>query len=69
MAYGHTNTRGKTYYLHATTRKFKSGKEQKLYFFAKTEREGALDAVPEGYEVVETKSGLPVLKRVQQQGE
>ena len=69
MAFSHTNSRGKTYYLHATTRKFKSGKEQKLYFFAKTEREGALDAVPEGYEVVETKSGLPVLKRVQQQGE
>jgi hypothetical protein len=66
MAFSYTNSRGKTYYLHATTRKLKSGKEQKLYFFAKAEREGALEAVPEGYKVAETKSGLPVLKRVQQ---
>lgn len=65
MAFSHTNTRGNTYYLHATTRKLKSGKEQKLYFFAKTERDGALEEVPEGYEVTETKNGLPVLKRAQ----
>jgi hypothetical protein len=66
MAFSHTNSRGKTYYLHATTRALKSGKEHKLYFFAKTEKEGALDAVPEGYEVVESKSGLPMLKRREQ---
>jgi hypothetical protein len=66
MAYSYTNTRGKTYYLHATTRVLKSGKEQKLYYFAKEERAGALEGVPAGYEVIETKSGLPVLKRVQQ---
>jgi hypothetical protein len=63
MAFGYTNSRGKTYYLHASTRTLKSGKEQKLYFFAKTEKEGALDNVPEGYQVVESKNGLPVLKR------
>ena len=66
MAFSHTNTQGKTYYLHATTRKLKSGKEQKLYFFAKTERAGALEEIPEGYEVTETRNGLPVLKRAQQ---
>ena len=33
------------------------------FFFAKAEKEGALDAVPEGYEVSESKNGLPVLKR------
>jgi hypothetical protein len=37
-----------------------------LYFFARTEKEGALDAVPEGYEVGESKNGLPFLKRAQQ---
>jgi hypothetical protein len=42
----------------------KSGKEQTLYFFAKKVKdEGALDAVPAGYQVVESKNGLPVLKK------
>ena len=63
MAYSYKNSRGTTYYLHARTRDLKSGKKQTLYFFAKTEKEGTLDRVPEGYEVSETKNGLPVLKR------
>ena len=63
MAFAYTNSRGNTYFLHATTRTLKSGKEQKLYFFAKTVKDGALDAVPAGYQVVESKNGLPVLKR------
>jgi hypothetical protein len=63
MAFSYTNSRGKTYFLHATTRTLKSGKEQKLYYFAKTKKEGTLDAVPAGYEVSETRNGLPVLKR------
>jgi hypothetical protein len=67
MAFTHTNSRGKTYILHARTRALKSGKQQSLYFFARTEKEGALDAVPEGYEVGEGKNGLPFLKRAQQQ--
>jgi hypothetical protein len=65
MAFEFTNSRGNTYILHSTTRTLKSGKEQTLYYFAKTEKEGALDAVPEGYEVFESKNGLPVLKRKQ----
>ena len=63
MAYSHTNSKGKTYYLHATKRKLKSGKESSLYFFAKEVKAGALDAVPEGYQVVESKTGLLALKR------
>ena len=65
MAFSYTNAKGNTYYLHASTRTLKSGKEHKLYFFAKTERDGSLEAVPEGYQVSETKNGLPVLKRIQ----
>jgi hypothetical protein len=34
-----------------------------LYFFAKEVKDGALDAVPDGYQVAETKTGLPVLKK------
>jgi hypothetical protein len=65
MAFTYTNSKGNTYILHSTTRTLKSGKKQTLYFFAKTEKEGALNAVPEGYEVMESKAGLPVLKRTQ----
>ncbi len=63
MAFTYTNSRGTTYILHARTRTLKSGKQQSLYFFARTEKEGALDAVPEGYKVGENKNGLPFLKR------
>jgi hypothetical protein len=63
MAYAFKNSKGTTYYLHGRTRTLKSGKKQTLYFFAKTEKEGTLDAVPVGYEVFESKNGLPVLKK------
>ena len=54
MAYGHTNSKGNTYYLHSKGR---------MFFFSKEIKEGALDAVPAGYDVVEMKTGLPVLKK------
>ncbi len=54
MAYGHTNSKGTTYYLHSKGR---------MFFFSKEIKEGALDAVPAGYDVVEMKTGLPVLKK------
>lgn len=63
MAFTYTNSKGKTYILHGRTRTLKSGKETTLYFFAKEEKEGSLDAVPEGYQVSESKNGLPVLKK------
>jgi hypothetical protein len=63
MAYSHTNTKGNTYILHGRTSTTSTGKERTLYFFAKEERDGALDAVPEGYMVSETKSGMLVLKK------
>jgi len=63
MAFSFKNSKGNVYYLHSTTRATKSGKEQHLYFFAKVQKAGALDKVPDGYVVEEAKSGLPVLKR------
>ncbi|OGO26261.1 MAG: hypothetical protein A2136_09365 [Chloroflexi bacterium RBG_16_54_11] len=63
MAYSYKNTKGQTYYLHATTRVLKSGAKQSLYYFAKTQKSGALDAVPAGFMVTESKTGLPVLKK------
>jgi len=56
MAYAHTNSKGTTYYLHSKGR---------MFFFAKEIKEGALDAVPEGYNVVEMKTGMLALKKVQ----
>ena len=63
MAYSHTYSKGNTYFLHSRKTVLKGGREQTIYFFAKTVKEGAIDAVPEGYEVSESKNGLPVLKK------
>ena len=59
MAYAHTNSKGTTYYLHSNGR---------MFFFSKEVKDGALDAVPAGYNVVEMKTGMPVLKKVVAEG-
>ena len=66
MAYAYTNSKDRTYILHSKTTVLKNGREQTIYFFGKEEKEGALDAVPDGYVVSESKNGLPVLKRAPQ---
>jgi len=65
MAYAFTNSKGTTYYLHTKKSITSTGKERTLFFFAKEIKEGTptLDAVPAGYQVVEMKTGLPVLKK------
>ena len=64
MAYSYKNSKGKEYFLHVTKVKRASGKETELYFFAPDGRKGKeVAAVPEGKEVVELASGLPVLKK------
>jgi hypothetical protein len=63
MALKYTNSKGTTYYLHGRTTLLKSGKKRTLYFFAKDVRDGSLDAVPSGYKIMESKNGLPVLKK------
>lgn len=63
-AYAYTNSKGQTYYLHTREVTLKNGRTQRIYFFARDIRDGALEAVPAGYEVVETKrTGMPVLKK------
>jgi hypothetical protein len=63
MAYAFTNSKGVTYYLHTKKSTTSTGKERTLFFFAKAVKDGTLDTVPEGYRVVEMKTGLPVLKK------
>lgn len=64
-AYSYTNKKGQTYYLHTKEVTLKNGRVQRIYFFARDVREDdALDAVPAGMEVMETKrTGMPVLKK------
>lgn len=63
-AYSYTNSKGQTYYLHTREVTLKNGRVQRIYFFARDIRDGALADVPAGYEVMETKrTGMPVLKR------
>jgi len=63
MAFSYTNKRGVTYFLHSRVTVLKSGKSQSLFFFAKEQKAGVLEAVPAGYKVAETTNGLPVLKK------
>lgn len=63
MAYSHKNSKGVTYYLHSRKTMLKGGREQTIYFFGKEVKDGALNAVPAGYMVSETKNGLLVLKK------
>ena len=63
MAYSVKSAKtGTTYYLHGKTTETKSG-ARTLYFFAKEVKDGALDALPDGYTTAESATGLPVLKK------
>jgi hypothetical protein len=64
MAYSYTNKKGVKYYLHKKDVTLRGGRHQTIYYFARDVRDGAIDAVPAGYKVVETeRTGMPVLKK------
>jgi hypothetical protein len=55
---------GETYYLHSKEVTLRGGRRQTIYFFARTEKEGALDDLPAGMVVMENaRTGLPMLKK------
>lgn len=55
---------GKTYYLHTKEVKLAGDRKQRIYYFAGTEGENSLDAIPAGYETMENKrTGLPMLRK------
>jgi hypothetical protein len=55
---------GKTYFLHERKQALKGGQQVTLYYFGAEPKEGAIDALPAGYEVSENmKTGLPLLKK------
>jgi len=65
MAYSVVSKKtSKTYYLHSKNVTLKGGREQVIYFFAGEVKDGALDALPAGYEVMENdRTGLPMLRK------
>jgi len=64
MAYEFTNSKGVKYYLHFKDVNLKGGRIQRIYFFARDIRDGSLDDVPAGYQVMETeRTGMPILKK------
>ena len=65
MAFSTTNRRQEQYFLHARDIELRNHHSQRIYFFAKSEQVGAIDHVPEGYEIVENpRTGLPVLRKI-----
>jgi regulator of protease activity HflC (stomatin/prohibitin superfamily) len=64
MVFSYTNKRGDTYFLHARENPTKTGKTRTLYFFSREKKAGLLQALPDGYKVIETANGMPVLKKV-----
>jgi hypothetical protein len=63
MAFAYTNSKGTTYYLHGREVELNNDHQRTIYFFAKDAREGALDQVPEGWQVMEGRNALPVLSK------
>ena len=62
-AFTYTNSKGNNYILHSRVTTLKNGQKQTIYFFAREAKDGALNEVPAGYTVSESKNGLPVLKK------
>ena len=56
---------GKTYFLHSRQQTLKGGAVVTLYYFASVAGAGAMEALPQGYEVTENeRTGLPLLKKI-----
>ncbi|MBI2463750.1 hypothetical protein HYV57_02240 [Candidatus Peregrinibacteria bacterium] len=68
MAYSHVNSKRQTYFLHQRLVTLRGGRKQTIYFFSREEKEGVMDEIPAGYEVMENKrTGLPMLRKKKKQ--
>jgi hypothetical protein len=65
VAFTHKNSKGDTYILHSKDVTLRNGRQQRIFYFARAEKDGeALDAVPAGYLVGENqRTGLPFLSK------
>jgi hypothetical protein len=56
---------GKQFYLHSRVQTLRGGHKVTLYYFAHEIKQGALETLPDGYEVSENpRTGLPILKKI-----
>lgn len=63
MGFSFTNKRGVQYWLHCKQVTLKNRLQRTIYFFSKVSA-GAVP-IPAGYEPVEAKTGLPVLRKAE----
>jgi hypothetical protein len=65
MAYSvQSQKSGQTYYLHSREVTLRGGRLQTIFFFAREVKDGAMDSLPAGYEVLEnSRTGLPMLRK------
>jgi len=65
MAYSvESKKSGQTYYLHSKDVTLRGGRQQTIYYFGREVKDGALDELPVGYEVMENaRTGLPMLRK------
>ena len=57
---------GEAYYLHSREVTLRGGRKQTIYYFGGIGKEGDVDELPSGYEVMEnSRTGLPMLKKAQ----
>jgi hypothetical protein len=64
MAYEFKNSKGVSYFLHSKNVTLKGGRLQTIYYFGRVAKEGAIDAIPDGFVAIETaKTGMPILKK------
>jgi hypothetical protein len=55
---------GKNYFLHSKDVILKGGRKQRIFYFAGEAKDGSLNELPAGYEVMENKrTGLPMLRK------
>ena len=65
MVYQYTTTQGKVYILQARVSLLRDGCQRKLYYFSPVgERPAGLAKLPKGYQVRETRHGLPFVQPV-----
>ncbi|WP_374687737.1 hypothetical protein [Promineifilum sp.] len=68
MAFAYTNSKGQTYYLHGREVQLNNDHQRTIYFFAKDQRDGVLNTVPDGWQVMEGRNALPVLAKQEGNG-
>lgn len=62
--YSYVNKKGLTYYLNSLRVTLKNGFKNVIYYFTRNVRATAINELPEGFIVVESKrTALPLLKR------